>query len=366
MGLPAGQPVHARHRDDPHRRDDPRTPPPGRRHRRHRAGAGLIALALLASAAAADTLRLATWDASLSRRGPGLLLQDILSGRDAQVEAALRVIAALDADVLLLTGMDWDLDLVALGALADRLADLGVPYPVRLALPPNRGLATGIDLNGDGRLGTPDDAQGWGVFRGQGAMALLSRVPVDAAGVADLSGLLWRDLPGAIAPPSPPEVAGVQRLSSGGHWIVPLDLPGDRALTLLAFAATPPVFDGPEDRNGRRNHDEAALWLRLMDGALPEPPPRAPFVILGQANLDPDDAEGRPEALRALLADPRLQDVLAQGGAAPDTALFDPPLGGLRLDYVLPSADLTVRGAGVAEAGGAGRHRPVWVDIDLP
>ena len=38
-------------------------------------------------------------------------------------------------------------------------------------------------------------------------------------------------------------------------------------LHLLAHHPTPPVFDGPEDRNGRRNHDEAALWTAWLDGA---------------------------------------------------------------------------------------------------
>ena len=28
----------------------------------------------------------------------------------------------------------------------------------------------------------------------------------------------------------------------------------------LVSHPTPPVFDGPEDRNGRRNHDEIRFW----------------------------------------------------------------------------------------------------------
>jgi endonuclease/exonuclease/phosphatase family metal-dependent hydrolase len=53
-----------------------------------------------------------------------------------------------------------------------------------------------------------------------------------------------------------------------------------------------------------------------------------------------------------------------------------PDLGGLRLDYVLPSKDLTVTGAGVlwpgaddplmADLTAASRHFPVWVDLALP
>lgn len=295
----------------------------------------------------------------------------------------MRIIDTLDADVLLLTGIDWDLDKVALTALADRLEAQGAPYPYRFAPPPNRGLATELDLNGDGRTGTPDDAQGWGRFRGERSMAILSRLPLDDAAVLDLSGTLWRDLPGNIAPPMPPDVAAIQRLSSTGHWAVPVTFADGRRLWLLVWSATPPVFDDEKDRNGRRNHDEAALWLRLLDGALPVPAPTPPFVILGNANLDPADGDGRPQALRALLADQRLHDPAPRGthgriepgqtgDPALDTAQYDPPLGGLRLDYVLPSADLTVTGAGVLWSAqdspltdAASHHRPVWVDIDL-
>ena len=229
---------------------------------------------LLVRPALAETLRLATWNAGLDRAGPGLLLHDILSDDDAQVAAVVQVIVALDADVLLLTGVDYDHGLVALQALDARL---GNGYPTRFALRPNTGMATGLDIDGDGRLGSPRDAMGWGRFAGEGGMAILSRLPIDEAGVRDLSALLWRDLPGAILPPGFPEThAAVQRLSTTGHWLVPLILPGGGTLTLMVWHATPPVFDGPEDRNGRRNHDEAALWLRLLDGSLG--PSRKPLL----------------------------------------------------------------------------------------
>lgn len=292
------------------------------------------------------------------------------------------VLRALDADVLLLIGTDYDLEGRALAALNDRLGDRR--YPHLFTLPPNSGVATGLDLDGDGRRGGPDDAQGWGRFAGQGGMAILSRLPV-SGDPRDLSAMLWRDLPGAIPPPMAPDAAAVQRLSSTGHWVVPLALPDGRVLQVLAWAATPPVFDGPEDRNGRRNHDETALWSRLLDGDL-GPVPEEPFVILGQSNLDPADGDGRREAIGVLLSDPRLQDPEPRGShgrtepghrgdPALDTALFDGP-GGLRTEVILPSADLTVSGAGVlwppdsdplaSTLATAGRHWPVWVDLDNP
>ena len=331
---------------------------------------------LWAGPSLADTLRIATFHAELSREGPGLLLRDILRS-DPQVEAAARVIAHADPDVLVLLGIDYDYGLVALGAFADRVAAAGAIYPYRFALRPNTGRATGLDMDGDGRLGGPRDAQGYGRFAGEGGMAVLSRLPIDADAVRDFSGLLWRDLPGAVLPDGmAAEVKAVQRLSTTGHWIVPIRLAGGGSLRLLAWHATPPVFDGPEDRNGLRNHDEAALWLRLLDGTLPDGPPAPPFVLLGDANMDPDRSEGRPEALRLLLAYPGLQDPRPAGAGGLATADFTEAgaPGRMRADYVLPSAELAVRAAGVVwpEDGdpflpvvqAASRHRLVWVDVE--
>ena len=342
------------------------------------------AVIAFAGAAGAESLRIAVYHVELERRGPGLLVQDIRRGKDAQVAAVVQVIAAAKPDVLLLLGIDHDLNLVAASALADRLAEAGLPLPHRFGPRPNTGLATWLDLDGDGRRGGPRDAQGFGRFAGAGGMVLLSRLPIRSDQARDFTSMLWSDLPGQIAPPETPPV---QRLSTTGHWEVPLDLPGGGTLRVLAWHATPPVFDGPEDRNGRRNHDEAAFWLRLLDGDLPDPPPAAPFVLLGGTNLDPADGEGRREAMAALLAHPALQNPAPRGAfvrtdpghagdPALDTALFAAPLGGLRTEVILPSAGLTVTGAGLVwppegdplaeTVTAASRHRLVWVDIALP
>ena len=334
-------------------------------------------------------MRLATWNVDLTRQGPGLLVEDLLGAKpDPQVAAVVAGIVALDADVLLLTGIDHDARLVALSALADHLAAAGAAYPYRFAVAPNAGVPTGLDLDRDGRLGAPRDTMGYGRFRGQGGMALLSRLPLGEA--TDYSAFLWADLPGAILPPDMAEAErAMQRVSSVNHWRVPVRLPQGGELAVMGFAATPPVFDGPEDRNGRRNHDEAAFWGRLLEGALPWPAPAPPFVLMGDANLDPADGDGRPQALLALLSGPHLQDPeprgdhgrdapQKKGDTALDTAFYDPATGGpggLRVDYVLPSAGLRVTGAGVlwpADGDLAGtlatasRHRPVWVEVEIP
>ncbi|WP_241524112.1 endonuclease/exonuclease/phosphatase family protein [Oceaniglobus indicus] len=350
--------------------------------------------------AMAEPIRVATFNTGLDRKGPGLLLRDLERGDAPDVARVVRTVTRNAPDILVLQNVDWDLDGLALNALADRIAAAGHPMPHRFAARPNAGMATGHDMDGDGRRGRARDAQGYGRFAGQGAMAVLSRFPIDAAATRDFTDFPWADLPGAIPPlnddgtPFPDaERFALQRLSSVAHWDVAVDLPGQRRIHILTWHATPPVFDGPEDRNGRRNHDETAFWLRYLDGDLPFAPPEAPFILMGDANLDPVDGEGRRAALEALLTHPRLQDARpdspggvaaakAQGGVnlrhsgdpAHDTADWrdapgDP--GNRRVDYILPSTDWRILGAGVdwplsdvTAVTEATRHHLVWIDLE--
>ena len=288
------------------------------------------------------------------------------------------LIAELRPDILLLLRFDYDLEGLALAAFAERLAEGGHPMAHLFALRPNSGWATGLDLDGDGRTGTPDDAQGFGRFAGEGGKAILSRMPINRAGVRDHSAFLWRDLPGALIPerdgaPFPSaEVFAVQRLSSTGHWQVPVVTGAGGRLTLLTWHAGPPVFGGPHERNRRRNHDETAFWTRLLDGDLRVDAPAPPFVLMGNSNLDPDAGDGIHPAMRDLLAYPALQDPRPTGqrpgSEAPDatTAHWPRGPGALRVSYILPSSDLEVRDTGLVWPDGGATSALVWVDIVLP
>lgn len=327
---------------------------------------------------------MATWNVGLDRKGPGLLVQDLARGEDPQIGAIVKVLAGLDADVILLTSVDYDRGGVALRLLAERLAAAGATYPYRFAFRPNTGMQTGFDVDGNGRIGDPRDAQGFGQFSGQGGMAVLSRLPVDEGAARDFSGFLWRDLPGGLGS-DPPDLAAVQRLATTGFWDVPVET-ASGPLHLLAWHATPPVFDAADDRNGRRNHDEAAFWRLYLDGALPMAPPEGPFVLLGDGNLDPADGDGLRAGIAGLLAHPAVQDPAPKGqqnrtdpgqtgDAGLDTVIY-PDRGGLRLDYVLPSSGLRVTAAAVlwpvegdpllADLTAASHHFPVWVELELP
>ena len=343
--------------------------------------AGLLLL-FFALPVYADTLRIATFNTELSRKGPGVLLRDIERGKDPQINAVIAQITSVNPDILVLQGIDWDYENRTLQALQHRLQQSGATYPHIFALQPNSGMASDLDLDGDGRLGGPRDSQGYGSFTGQDGNAVLSRLPIDRDTVRDLSPLLWRDLPGAQLPQHPDgspfpsaEAQQAQRLSSTAHWVIPLSAPDGSTLTLLTFQATPPLFDGPEDRNGKRNADEIRMWQLLLDGAL-GPAPQTPLVIAGGASLDPHRGDGQRRAITALLADPRLQD---PGPTSPEAGLSTVEwenAGRMRVDYLLPSADLKVLEAGVfwppdseptSDQTGAlaSRHRLVWLDISL-
>ena len=317
-------------------------------------------LAAWAFPAIAEPVRVATFNTGLSRDGPGLLLRDI-HRRDPQVLAVAQVIAAAGPDVILLQDVDYDARLTTAKALRNRIAEAGQDFPHIFAFAPNTGVPTGVDLNGDGRSFGPEDAVGYGKYAGQGGMVLLSRLPV--IGATDLSAQIWSDWAGAdpvAISAAWGNAAGTLPIASVGQWLVSLALPSGQHLTLLAFHATPPVFDGPEDRNGLRNQDQLLFLSELAQGI------KGHFVVLGDANNDPKNGEGRKHAINALLAHRRLQDPL------PDTVTADWSelgLGWMRVDYVLPSGTLQVVGAGqhsgpIAEQ--ASRHRLTWVDIELP
>ena len=375
---------------------------------------------------AEGSVRVAAFNAGFARRGAGLLAQEMAEG-GAQIEAVAEILLRVRPDILVLFEFDRDPAHLALSRFAGRLREgqgalpgalAGLDYPFLYQGPVNSGVPSGHDLDGDGRLGERADAFGYGSFPGQDGMAVLSRFPIDHAAVRGFQRFLWSDLPDADRPVNPDgtpfhpdETWRAMRLSSKSLWDVPVTLPGGATLHVLATYPTAPVFDGPEDRNGRRNADEIRLLTGLIEGAawLTDDagragglPAEAAFVVAGDLNADPFDGEARRGAIRALVGHPRVQDAepasaggeaaaAAQGGAnadhegpaALDTADWSDARGpgNLRVDYVLPSAGLEVTGAGVFWPGpghplahlvaqdedpASSNHRLVWVDVLPP
>jgi endonuclease/exonuclease/phosphatase family metal-dependent hydrolase len=304
-----------------------------------------------------------SFDADLSRKGPGLLVRDLMRGKDKQIAAVITQINQLAPDILALQSVDYDYDHVAIGLLKEALAAAGHPMPHHYSAAPNTGVPTGFDLDRNDRLGEARDAQGYGKFRGQGGMVLLSRFPVLTEHVQDFTASIWADFPDAQMPNEYflQEEAAILRLHSVGAWDVPVRT-SDGVVHVLMSKAGPPVFDGPEDRNGLRNGDEIRFWTRHIESS------DEAFVIMAGLNNDPVKGEGLKPDLLQLLSSDRLSD--PQPGSrdfGPATVNWD--FGKLRVDYVLPSATFGVDASGVewlateTDATYGSRHRPVWVDI---
>ena len=367
-----------------------------------------------------SALRVATYNTSLYDDAAGGLVRRLQAG-DENARKVAAVLQRVRPDIVLLNEFDYD--------PAHRAADLfrrdylervqpggGEPlrYPYHYLAPVNTGVPSGLDLDGNGSTGGEgrergNDAWGYGLHPGQYGMLVLSRYPIDEAAVRSFQLLKWSAMPDAARPMRPdgapyhPDAVWMQlRLSSKSHWDVPIRTPRGM-LHLLASHPTPPVFDGPEDRNGARNADEIRLWREYVSpgyrpwlcddaGRCGGLDAGARFVIAGDLNNDPVDGDGRHEAIVELLEHPRVLrqatprseggpdagaryaagGIVHRGAATQATGDFGPGVGTLRLDYVLPSTGMRLLDSGVywPKAGAPGSdiidasdHRPVWVDL---
>ena len=390
----------------------------------------LLAAAMIPPAAQAappgpQSVRFATFNASLNRFNLGELQADLSTTTNAQAATVAEIIQRANPDVLLIN--EFDYDPLAAELFRDNYLEVphngapAVDYPYLFIAESNTGIPSGFDLNNNGVVAGPDDAFGFGFFPGQFGMLVLSKYPIDTEAVRTFQHFLWADMPGALLPDDPatpapadwysPEELEVFRLSSKSHWDVPIDV-GGTSVHFLVSHPTPPVFDGPEDRNGTRNFDEIRFWADYVtpgaggyiyddDGGTGGLRPGAKFVIAGDQNSDPLDGDSIPGAIQQLLDNPRVNTGVTpesegaveasalQGGANLahlsdprfDTADFsDTAPGNLRADYVLPSRNLRILDAAVfwptlddplsALTGTfpfpSSDHRLVWVDVSVP
>jgi hypothetical protein len=163
----------------------------------------------------------------------------------------------------------------------------------------------------------------------------------------------------------------------------------------LASHPTPPVFDGPEDRNGKRNHDEIRFWLDYISennqyiyddnnqyGGLASD---AAFVIMGDQNASATEGNAINTAISQLLSHRNIADPLPQSLGAqqhtPDNkmAKYHTASWRMRADYVIPSKNgLKIKDSGVfwpsknqpeyrliKSRKDSSDHRLVWLDIQL-
>ncbi|MET1163124.1 MAG: endonuclease/exonuclease/phosphatase family protein, partial [Pseudoxanthomonas sp.] len=364
-----------------------------------------------------------TYNTSLYSDDGGGLVRE-LEGDSAHARKIAAVLQKVRPDLVLLNEFDYDdahraADLFQRRYLEVAQAGGGEPlrYSYRYLAPVNTGVPSGLDLDGNGEAGGSgrargNDAWGYGLHPGQDGMLVLSRYPIDTGKVRTFQHLRWSAMPGALRPTDPatgksfyPETIWTQlRLSSKSHWDVPVLTPGGVTHFLVSHP-TPPVFDGPEDRNGKRNHDEIRLWSEYLssgekpwlcddNGSCGGLASDARFVIAGDLNNDPVDGDGAHEAIVELLeharvmrhATPRSEGgaeaanayaakgVVHRGSPAHVTGDFGPKVGAMRLDYVLPSTGFGLIGSGVfwptadsedAKIADGSDHHLVWVDLSL-
>ena len=398
------------------------------------AAAALLAVALPAPASTnngesnAPTVRFATFNASLNRSNAGDLIAELSVPGSAQPDAVAEIIQRTRPDVLLINEFDYDAGSVAAREFQDNYLGVAhngadpIVYPHRLAVASNTGIPSGRDLNKDGTIGGPGDAFGFGFFPGQFAFVVYSKYPIVEDQVRNFQLFLWKDMPGALLPVNPDGSSyydegdlEIFRLSSKNHTDLPIEI-GKKTVHFLVSHPTPPVFDGPEDRNGTRNHDEIRFWADYVSpgqngyvyddaGRTGGLAPGSMFVIAGDQNSDPFDGDSVPGSAQLLLDNPRVNSKVTPtspggvdraaaqpgnedhiGDPAEDTADFsEPPFGpgNLRADYVLPSKSLQIRDAGafwpadddpLSRLTGTGifgdpnrqpssDHRLVWIDV---
>ena len=384
-------------------------------------------------------VRFSSFNASLNRSSAGRLITDLSTPNNQQAKNVAETIQRVNPDVLLINEFDYDSSNTALNLFQQNYLSVSqngatpVNYPFRYAASSNTGIASGLDLDNNGSAvtqigvnGYGNDAFGFGDFPGQYGMAVYSKYPIDTANIRTFQNFLWKDMPGALLPDnsstpaandyySPAEL-NVFRLSSKSHWDVPININGEIVHALVSHP-TPPVFDGPEDRNGKRNHDEIRFWADYVTpgkgsyiyddrGIVGGLAPNASFVIMGDQNADPFDGDSFDNAIWQLLDNSRVNtgvtstipaslggieqvadggnNVNQKGNPAFDTADFGDAgnnPGNLRVDYVLPSADLPINDAAVfwplttdplyrlvgdrqtAENTPTSDHSLVWADI---
>jgi 3-phytase len=360
---------------------------------------GALVLAAASPALAHDReLRFATFNASVNRNADGQLLQELSNGEDPQLRNVAEIIQRARPDVLLINEFDFVPDQQAARLFQRNYLSVSqngarpIRFDYRFVEPSNTGIASGKDLDNNGQVVTQpgsglygNDSFGFGEFPGKFGMAVYSRLPIDYRHARTFQHFLWKDMPDALLPDDPatpapadwysPDELAIFRLSSKSHWDIPIKTGHRERVHFLVSHPTPPVFDGLEDRNGKRNHDEIRFWADYVSpgkgryiyddeghrGGLRH---GEHFVIAGDQNADPFDGDSVNFAIRQLLEHPRIntsktptsaggpEQAALQGGInnshvgnpAFDTADFaDGAPGNLRADYVLPDRRIKIR-----------------------
>ncbi len=332
------------------------------------------------------------------------LVEELASGDNLQIKNIAEIIQRTQPDIVLLNEFDYIADpKLGVQAFIEKYLSVSqqgmqpITYPYFYLAPVNTGVKV-PEADKTERL----THFGFGRYPGQYAMAVLSKYPIENDKIRTFQKFLWKDMPNHLMPKDesgndwyPEQAQKVMRLSSKSHWDLPVNVCG-ATLHVLASHPTPPVFDGVEDRNGRRNHDEIRFWKDYIEadnnsyhyddeGIRGGIETNAKFVILGDLNASSVEGDAYPGAMDNLLQHDLINKYdapVSAGGrenkpesqyAATHTAGW-----GMRADYVLPSSNIEVVESGVfwpsdndelsrlvKDRAASSDHRLVWTTIKL-
>lgn len=340
-----------------------------------------------------------------------ILIQELSTGTNQQIKNIATIIQTVRPDVILLNEFDYIQDpekgvkaFVKNYLMKGQNGAKPIDYPYFYYSTVNTGQPSPFDLDNNGKMDQYGaDAWGFGMYPGQYGMVILSKYPIDSKNVRTFQNFKWKDMPGALKTTKAdgsawysPEAWNQFPLSSKSHWDVPV-LVGKKTVHVLASHPTPPTFDGKEDRNGKRNHDEIRFWHDYISddkaayiyddngnkGGLTK---EARFVIMGDQNASPDEGDAISEGIRSLVSHPKVNNEMtpaSKGGAAHSPtnsfAKNHTAFWRMRADYVLPSkTGFVLKSSGVfwpakgeafaelvEKRESSSDHRMVWVKVKL-
>jgi len=327
---------------------------------------------------AATTLKVATFNVSMESenylpRGseiqPQLLQQLLAAGDNQQIKNIASIIQQVRPDVILLNEFDYIADpeqgvqlFINNYLNKSQSGQKAIHYPYFYYNTVNTGQPSGFDLDNDGVISASgSDAWGFGQYPGHYGMVVLSKYPIDSARSRTFQHFKWKDMPGFLPTLKADgsewysQAAWQQMpLSSKSHWDLTVNIEGT-PLHLLVSHPTPPVFDGIENRNGKRNHDEVRFWVDYLTkekanyiyddqgqhGGLAQ---NSSFVLVGDMNSSPDEGDAYREAISGLVHHELVNSDMtpsSNGGKehSPDNpfAKYHTAAWRMRADYVLPS-----------------------------
>nr|WP_269783496.1 endonuclease/exonuclease/phosphatase family protein [Marinibactrum halimedae] len=369
-----------------------------------------------------SVVRIATFNVSMEEenypieqeleKGSSVLQYHLSTGRNQQMRNIAEILQRTRPDIVLLNEFDFiedrskgvDAFQQNYLSIAQHESVSPINYPHIFLAPTNTGAPSPYDFDQDGvASGVGGDAWGFGKYPGQYGMVLLSRFPINKEEARTLQLFKWSDMPGALQPKHPEtnqpwfsqEQWQALRLSSKSHWDVPV-MVGEKRIHVLAQHPTPPVFDGPENRNGLRNHDE----LRLTADYLSEETSTYiyddkgnrgglsgdRFVILGDLNASIYSDATYPGAMERLLNHPKVNSDFIPTSRAGAAVVPELPYAKeftaawkSRADYVLPSKSgfNVIDGAVfwpeknsplyrlVESREASSDHRLVWLELEM-